>query len=196
MCELPVRLDPRCERGARIQSPCLFRDEPPDNHGEALTLFFPRPLQEELIAHAREGDPEEVCGILAGRQDRVERVFRVRNAADEVHADTGVFRDRDTGEITGGRKRVHYYMDPKDQLRVYNAVDDLQMDVVGYYHSHTFTEPRPSPTDVRLARDMGSTYWILVSLREKHHPEVKAWKILKDDPEGESGEVIEQPIAS
>ena len=28
-------------------------------------------------------------------------------------------------------------MDPRDQLRVYNELDDLGLDLVGYYHSHT-----------------------------------------------------------
>src|SRR5205085_2236934 len=110
----------------------------------------PEPLRRSLVDHAREGDPDEVCGILAGRGDRVERVFRVNNTADLVDAEQDIFRDRATGEPTVGRRPVHYYMDPRDQLRVYNEIDDLSLDVVGYYHSHTHTEARPSPTDIRL----------------------------------------------
>ncbi|TMF04921.1 MAG: M67 family metallopeptidase, partial [Chloroflexi bacterium] len=113
----------------------------------AVNLIFPEALRQELVAHAREGDPEEVCGILAGRDRRVERVFRVSNTADAVGVERGVFRDRETGVASPGRRAVHYYMDPKDQLRVYNEIDDLGLDVLGYYHSHTHTEARPSPTD-------------------------------------------------
>jgi proteasome lid subunit RPN8/RPN11 len=156
-----------------------------------LPLIFPDALKNELLAHARQGNPEEVCGILAGRDDRVERVFRVSNTADEVAPERDVFRDRTTGAPAHGRKAVHYYMDPKDQLRVYNQIDALGLEVVGYYHSHTHTEARPSPTDVRLANDLAA-YYVLVSLTEQ--PSVRAWRIKKAQPTDETGELIEVPI--
>ena len=157
-------------------------------------LTFPDPLRQELIAHAREGDPDEVCGILAGRSGSVTRVFRVRNIADEVSADSGVFRDRNTQAPTVGRRPVHYYMDPLDQLRVYREIDDLELDVIAYYHSHTHTEARPSPTDVRLAHD-SCALWVLVGLEDKEQPQVRAWRIVKDDEMSETGEVVEVPLA-
>jgi proteasome lid subunit RPN8/RPN11 len=156
-------------------------------------LLFPERLQQELIAHARTGNPEEVCGILAGRADQIERVFRVNNTADAVTEERDVFRDRTTGVPARGRKAVHYYMDPKDQLRVYNEIDELGLEVVGYYHSHTHTEARPSPTDIRLANDLGA-YYVLVSLTEE--PAVRAWRIEKAEPTDETGEVVEVPIVN
>ena len=156
----------------------------------ANNLVFPEALRQELIDHAREGDPDEICGMLAGRDGRVERVFRVRNTADEVTAESGVFRDRATGVAAPGRRAVHYYMDPRDQLRVYNEIDDLGLDLIGYYHSHTHSEARPSPTDIRLATDLASFY-VLVSLTDQTHPPVRAWRITKTDPQDELGEVVE-----
>ncbi len=156
-------------------------------------LIFPEALCHELVEHAREGDPDEVCGILAGRDDRIEKVFRVNNSADEVSADAGVFRDRESGVATGGRKPVHYYMDPKDQLRVYNEIDDLGLDVIGYYQSHTHTEARPSPTDIRLATDL-TPYYVLVSLVDT--PPVRAWRIEKPDPLDETGDLVEITLAA
>jgi|SRR5262252_2718626 len=154
-------------------------------------LTFPAALRQELLDHAREGDPDEVCGILAGRAGEVERVFRVRNTAEEVTADRGVFRDRETGVAAAGRAPVHYYMDPRDQLRVYNELDDLGLDVIGYYHSHTRSEARPSPTDIRLATDLSPVY-VLVSLT--HQPDVRAWRISKVDPADEQGDLTEIPL--
>ena len=153
-------------------------------------LFMPRALRDELVAHAREGDPDEVCGILAGHEQRVERVFPVRNTADEIGSDQGVFRDRDTGAAAAGQRRVHYYMDPRDQLRVYNEIDELGLDLIGYYHSHTHTEARPSPTDIRLATDLTSFY-VLVSLEDTGQPAVRAWRIHKPDPQSEAGDAEE-----
>ena len=115
----------------------------------------------------------------------------MNNTADSVAADSGVFRDRQSGVPTSGRKPVHYYMDPRDQLRVYNEIDDLGLDVVGYYHSHTHTEARPSPTDIRLATDL-SPYYVLVSLVDS--PAVRAWRIVKTDPLDETGGLEEVPL--
>jgi proteasome lid subunit RPN8/RPN11 len=132
--------------------------------------------------------------MLAGRNRRVERVFRVRNTADEVSAEQGVFRDRATGVAAAGRRAVHYYMDPRDQLRVYNEIDELGLDPVGYYHSHPHSEARPSPTDVRLATDL-TPFYVLVSLGDERNPPVRAWRITKTDPMAESGEVVEVQLA-
>jgi len=159
------------------------------------SLTFPDALKQELVAHAREGDPDEVCGILAGRGNAIERVRRVRNTADEVGVESGVFRDRQTDVATPGRRAVHYYMDPLDQLRAYDEIEDAGLDVVGYYHSHTHTEARPSPTDVRLARDLGAV-WVLVSLQDPAHPAVRAWRIMKNDPMDETGEITEITLSS
>jgi proteasome lid subunit RPN8/RPN11 len=152
------------------------------------SLVFPAELRQELIEHARAGDPDEVCGILGGRPGEVMRVLRVRNSADQVTADRGVFRDRETGVPSAGRAPVHYYMDPRDQLRVYNELDDLGLEVIGYYHSHTHSEARPSPTDIRLATDLSPIY-VLVSLT--HQPDVRAWRITKTDPADEMGDLSE-----
>jgi len=157
-------------------------------------LLFPEPLRQQLIEHAKEGDPDEVCGMLAGRDGQVEHVFRVRNTADEVTAESGVFRDRATGVASAGRRAVHYYMDPRDQLRVYNEIDDLGLDLIGYYHSHTHSEARPSPTDIRLAADLAAFY-VLVSLSDERYPPVRAWRITKADPMDELGEVVEVDLA-
>jgi proteasome lid subunit RPN8/RPN11 len=156
-------------------------------------LVFPEALRQELIDHARQGDPDEVCGMLAGHGDQIERVFRVRNVADEITADRDVFQDRETHVATAGRRPVHYYMDPLDQLRVYREIDDLDLDVVAYYHSHTHTEARPSATDIRLAHD-SSAVWVLVSLTDQ--PAVRAWRINKADPMDENGNLTEVPLSS
>jgi proteasome lid subunit RPN8/RPN11 len=158
-------------------------------------LTLPESLRQQLIEHARAENPDEACGILAGRGERVERVFPVRNTADEIGAEQGVFRERESGQPSSGRRPVHYYMDPRDQLRVYNEIDDLGLDVVGYYHSHTHTEARPSPTDIRLATDLSSSY-VLVSLAKEPQPDIRAWRIVKNDPMDESGDLIELPLSS
>ena len=156
-------------------------------------LDFPVHLRQQIIDHARAGNPDEVCGILAGQGQQVTRVFPVLNTAESVGAEQGVFRDRSTGQPAAGRKAVHYYMDPRDQLRVYNEIDEAGLDLIGYYHSHTHTEARPSPTDIRLATDLSALY-VLVSLENASAPAVRAWRIRKADPMDETGTLEEIPL--
>jgi proteasome lid subunit RPN8/RPN11 len=157
-------------------------------------LVFPEALRQELIAQAHEGGGNEVCGILAGNADVVERVFPIRNIANEIQAGEGVFRDRDTNLPADGQLDKDYYMDPKDYLRASLEMDELGLERVGYYHSHVRAEARPSPRDVRLATDLDAVY-VLVGPMIADRPQVRAWRIVKSSPEAEEGHVVEVPLA-
>jgi proteasome lid subunit RPN8/RPN11 len=158
------------------------------------SLIFPKALREELILHAREGAPAEVCGVVAGRENTVECVYRVRNIADTIHAEDRVFRSRRTQAPADGRLEMDYYMDPLEYGRVEEQIDAAGLNILGYYHSHTHTEARPSPRDVRLAQWL-EVYYILVSLKHAESPEVRAWRIIKDSPTAEEGKVAEVRLA-
>lgn len=99
-------------------------------------LRIPRAALDGIYAHAREGAPDEVCGLLAGRRERdvhiVERAFRIRNA----HA----------------RPAAEYLLDPAEHLRTtLHVEDDLRIDVIGFYHSHPSGPARLSATDTARA---------------------------------------------
>ena len=94
---------------------------------------------------------------------------------------------------------VKYVMDPEAQFRVFEEVDAEGWEVQGFYHSHTFSEAYPSPTDVRLAtyEDEATgekqTIWpgvlyFLVSLREPDNLEIRAFHIIE-------GEITEEEVA-
>lgn len=132
---------------------------------------------DEMIAHAKADAPNECCGMLAGADGEVKNVYRVRNAEPSP---------------------VKYIMHPEDQFRVFEEVDIKGWEVLGFYHSHTFSEAYPSPTDVRLATyddeatGQKQTIWpemiyFLVSLREPDNPEIRAFHI-------EEGEITEEEL--
>ena len=124
-----------------------------------------RAIYDEMVAHALEDRPYEVCGILAGRGDRVTRSFRARNTEQSP---------------------VRYEIDPQDLLRIFRAIDDDDLDHLGIYHSHTHTRAYPSETDKRLATYPEALYFI-VSLMDERAPYVKAFYIRE-------GTVTEEPI--
>ncbi|WP_255151229.1 desampylase [Halorarius halobius] len=109
-------------------------------------------VRAELLAHAREGAPEEVCGVLAGRGDRVTAIERVANVAD-----------------TPGTR---YELDPGEQVAAMRAIEERGEEVVGFYHSHPRGPPAPSATDERLATWPDHLYCI-VSVPDES---VRVWR--------------------
>ena len=114
-----------------------------------------RKYADEIIAQARQEAPNECCGVLAGRDGRVEKLFRAVNAEKSPY---------------------RYNVDPRDLLRIYRECDAKGWDFLAIYHSHTHTEAYPSPTDVRLAAWPDSTY-IIVSLADPENPVLRAFRI-------------------
>jgi proteasome lid subunit RPN8/RPN11 len=120
-----------------------------------------------IVAHAREGVPNEVCGLIAGRPetpDAVELVYRCRNAKQSP---------------------VVYEVDSLDMLKADRDAESRGLQIVGVYHSHTHTEAYPSPTDVRQAPDP-EWHYMLVSLQHDE-PVGRSFRIV-------DGEITEEPL--
>jgi [CysO sulfur-carrier protein]-S-L-cysteine hydrolase len=128
-------------------------------------VTLPRAIRDDMVAHALEGRPNEVCGLLAGHGDRVTRSFRARNKEASP---------------------VRYEIEPTDLLRIFREIDDADLEHVGMYHSHTHTQAYPSATDIRLAYYPDALYFI-VSLLDERAPHVRAFRI-------RDGEITEEPI--
>jgi proteasome lid subunit RPN8/RPN11 len=124
-----------------------------------------RDVYDAMIAHAQDDRPFEACGVLAGSGGTVNGFHRARNAAD----------------LYG----VRYEIDPRDFLKINQAIDDDDLDLIGIYHSHPFTRAYPSATD--LAQAWEGLVYVIVSLRDFLRPTVKAFTVA-------DGEIGEQPI--
>lgn len=105
-------------------------------------LRLDRSAYEAVVDAARDGAPAEVCGVLAGEHGDEE------SRAVEAHPTTNV----------ADEPRTRYELDPEEQLQVIEAVEDRDLDVVGFYHSHPAGPPRPSGTDVAQATWSGYSY--------------------------------------
>lgn len=117
-------------------------------------MVITRGQLDALIAQARAEYPNEACGILAGKDDRVVAVYPMRNAEQSP---------------------VQYAMDPNEQLHVILEIEDRDWEMAAIYHSHTHTPARPSPTDIRLAGYPEALYLILSLATDP--PEVRAFRI-------------------
>jgi len=105
-------------------------------------VVIPAAVRDEIIAHARAGLPNEACGILAGRDGRVERFFPAESDEPSPY---------------------YYRIEARDQIRIMNAIDDAGLDLVGIYHSHTSSPAYPSRTDAEQAFWPDAVY-VIVSL--------------------------------
>ena len=112
-------------------------------------------LQEEVVAHCRSRYPKEACGLLAGTDAGVARVYPMTNTEDSP---------------------IGYAMDPKEQLRVEKQMRERKERLLGIYHSHTASDAYPSSVDVGLAISPDVSY-VLVSLKNQLQPVFKSYRI-------------------
>lgn len=99
-------------------------------------------LLDEMISHCKEVYPLEACGILAGKDRVVQRVYRMTNIE---------------------RSSISYLMESREQFRVMKEMRDLSLEMVAIYHSHPHADAYPSPKDISLAFYQDSLY-VIVSL--------------------------------
>src|SRR2546422_10983602 len=122
---------------------------------ERTRLVLPRRLQDDIVAHARETAPRECCGLLFGDGEVADRLVRGRN----VHA----------------MPETRYEIDPAQLRQAIAGTDDSDRYLVGIYHSHPRTEPKPSDFDIANARWPEQVY-VLTPLRSEP-PERVAYRI-------------------
>lgn len=117
---------------------------------------------DEMVAHALEDAPNECCGLISARDGKVTMLHRA------VNAEASPYR---------------FSIDFREQRRIEEAMDEVGDSLAGFYHSHTGSPARPSPTDIRM---MGTFFGppyvhVVVSIENRNHPDVRAFYI-----EGES----------
>ena len=134
-------------------------------------IRIPQTILDDMIAHAREGKPEEICGILSGHGNVVTRAYRAENVAE--------------------KPVVTYNFSPKDQYRIFKDIDEREEEMVAIYHSHPASPAFPSATDLRLAFYPEASY-IILSLAWPEQPVVRAFR-LKD---GNIEEIAIEPFDS
>jgi desampylase len=88
-------------------------------------------ILETLLDEARKAAPEECCGILLGRDGRIEAAQPAANVAED--------------------RLRRFEIDPLALLAAHKAARSGGPQIVGYYHSHPLGHPVPSATDCEHA---------------------------------------------
>jgi proteasome lid subunit RPN8/RPN11 len=123
---------------------------------------------ERLQAHAREGYPHEVCGILAGSRDR--------NQVTEV---VPLLNER------ADSPRNRYRVSGLAMMKAEQAIEERGLEVVGYYHSHPDHPSHYSDYDRDHA--LPNMSYPIVSIQEGRVADLASWRLTEDrsrmDPE-------------
>jgi [CysO sulfur-carrier protein]-S-L-cysteine hydrolase len=114
-----------------------------------------RSLLDEVVAHARAEAPNECVGIITARDGAATGVIAATNAAASP---------------------LRYELEPRELLRIHEAIDASGDDLGAIYHSHTRSDPLPSQTDINLAFYPHAIY-VIVGLKSDE-PDVRAWRIV------------------
>jgi [CysO sulfur-carrier protein]-S-L-cysteine hydrolase len=126
-------------------------------------LKIPQAIYDDIISHAQEGSPLEVCGILAGTGGEVSALYRMTNT---------------------DQSNEHFLMDPKEQFAVARELRARELAMLAIYHSHPETPARPSEEDIRLAFTPGVSH-LIVSLADPGRPAARSFKIRNGAVEAE-----------
>ena len=130
-----------------------------------LKLKIPNNLFEQMIQQAKAQLPIEACGILAGKNEQVEKLYEMTNV---------------------DKSNVHFMMVPQEQFKVVKDIRSAGRKMLAIYHSHPETPARPSAEDIRLAITPDVIY-IIISLQDANVPVVKGFVI-------NDGDVTEVPV--
>jgi len=91
-------------------------------------LILSKQHWQAMLDYVQQQAPLEACGLLAGKDDRVEKVIFVRNQAESP---------------------VRFVMDPYEQLKAFNWIESNELYLLGIFHSHPAGPAALSPTDMQ-----------------------------------------------
>lgn len=138
-------------------------NQSPDSHVSIFLITYDiqmisltENLLNQIIEHSKKEYPHEACGILAGREERIEKVYQMKNIS-EVPV-------------------TCYFMEPTEQLKVFKEIRELGMEMLAIYHSHINVPAHPSGKDLELAFYPEVSY-LIVSLINREVSQVKSFRI-------------------
>jgi proteasome lid subunit RPN8/RPN11 len=144
--------------------------------GNKLDAHTPRKLVigyshlEQIVEHARQEYPYEVCGLIGGHDDVAETVVPVPNAS-----------------LT---PRVRFEMERQPMVDAVIGFQRAGREVVAIYHSHPEGEADLSEYDVAQATWPDAIY-LVVGLDEQQQPDLQAWTIQNGEVESVELEIVQ-----
>lgn len=150
-------------------------------------------IHDAMVEHARNGLPNEACGLFAATAQDAARQQPIR-----IDGDTAIYSEYDTQPIRVARfipmknaaaSETIYRFADEEYLQVVRETDEAGLDIIGVMHSHPATEAYPSPTDVAEASGFdprGVWHFVIVSCKFEV-PQLRSFRI-------RDGEIMEEEV--
>ena len=87
-----------------------------------LKLRIPKKIFEQIVVQAKAEVPIESCGVLAGKDGTIEKIYKMTNV------------DQST---------THFMLAPKEQFDVIKDIRAAGIEMLAIYHSHPESPGRP-----------------------------------------------------
>ena len=133
-------------------------------------LKIPNNIFEQMMEQAEVEAPIEACGILAGSDGKVEKLYKMTNVDNS---------------------NDHFMMGPKEQFTIVKDIRSAGLEMLAVYHSHPATPARPSTEDIRLALTPDVIY-VIASLQNSNCPDVRGFLIEDGNVTEVSVKIVEQ----
>jgi len=149
-------------------APPPFRGINP-HHDRPMKLVLQQSQLEQIVDHARQGYPYEVCGLIGGRDGVAESVVPVPNAS-----------------LT---PRVTFDMERQGMVDAIIGFQRAGREVIGIYHSHPDGKADLSESDVAQATWPDAVNLVL-GLSEGQEIDLQAWAIRRGEVEPADLEIL------
>ncbi len=118
-------------------------------------LILTAAQQRQILDHAVQGRPYEVCGLISGWQGIANSILPIANIA--------------------AAPRTRYLLDPAAFVAAYTQIERSGDELIGIYHSHPMGVPIPSTTDIAEATWPDVVYLIVGFVADT--PQMAVWSI-------------------
>jgi proteasome lid subunit RPN8/RPN11 len=131
-------------------------------------LILPQPLLRQIESEGEAGYPNEICGMIFGRD--VSESDQKRRQTVKLVPGKNVFE--------ADEQYHRFSIDPLQQLKAERAAEKEGLILLGYYHSHPDAPARPSQYDLDHAWEVYS--YVIVSIAKGRAVDMTSWVLTMD----------------
>jgi len=101
------------------------------DHLNQSPIFLRNEHLQELINLAQTGQPQEICGIITGKDQTSLEIIPIKNISPTPN--------------------TNFLMAPEELLDAFIKIDEQKLEHLAFFHSHPRSAPVPSATDLAQA---------------------------------------------
>jgi proteasome lid subunit RPN8/RPN11 len=136
-----------------------------------MTIVISAEQRKIICNHAESVYPEECCGILLGK------IVGISKTVVEVIPTINAWNKLESDELDRS-KNNRYSIDPQDIFTAQKRSRELQLEIIGFFHSHPDYPAIPSTCDRIQAWEVYS--YPIISVINGKVSEIKSWVLDSD----------------